>query len=161
MAPPPNLDELLARRIFPGMSPAESRILRAWMQNHGAEWDELDVEARLGPGKILSPHFDEKMRRDWEQRTRARPDCVAKRAPDRVLIVEAKEQATSEAVWQVNGYRDLYRAEAPLARLETLIVCSAADPAAVIVARGQGVRIIQYAIPAEDPLAPGVEAPPA
>jgi len=160
MPPPPNLEELLARRIYPGMSQAESRILRSWIQNHGAEWDAIDVEARLGAGVLLSPHFDQKFRKDWERRTKARPDAIATRAPDLVLIIEAKEQATSEAVWQVLGYRDLYRAEYPLARIQTLIVCAEAHPTAVAVAAGQSVRILQYAIPPEAPLAPGVEAPP-
>jgi hypothetical protein len=161
MAPPPNLDDLLARRIFPGMSARESRILRSWIVNHGAEWDELDVEPRVGAGVLLPPHFDEKFRADWERRTRARPDCIAKRAPDVVLIVEAKELATSEAIWQVNGYRDLYRAEFPSARISTLVICEAAHGTAKAVAVSQQVQIIQYLIPEEAPLAPGAEAPPA
>lgn len=161
MAPPPNLDELLARRIYPGMSIAESRITRAWIASHGAEWDTLDVEARLGAGKLLAPHFDQKFREDWERRTRARPDLIATRAPDVVLILEAKELATSEAVWQVLGYRDLYRAEFPDRRISTLIVCGEAHPTAVAVAAGQGVQVIRYTIPPDEPLAPGVEAPPA
>jgi hypothetical protein len=159
MAPPPNLPALLETAIFPGMSAAESRILRAWMAAHGHEWDALDVEARLGAGKLLSPHFDAKMRADWEQRTRARPDCVAKRAPNRVLILEAKEQATSEAVWQVLGYRDLYRAEFVGDIVSTCIVCQEAHPTAVSVATGQGVQVIRYDIPPNEPLAVGTEAP--
>lgn len=159
MAPPPNLADLLARRIYPGMSQAESRILRSWIGNHGAEWDAINVEPRLGAGVLLSPHYDQKFRADWEQRTRARPDCIATRAPDQALIIEAKEQATSEAVWQVLAYRDLYRAEFPAARILTLIVCAEAHPTAVAVAVGQGVRIVRYLIPPDEPLAPGAEAP--
>jgi hypothetical protein len=161
MSPPHNLEDLLARHIYPGMSQAESRILRSWIANHGAEWDAIDVEPRLGAGVLLPPHFEEKFRQDWERRTRARPDCIATRAPDLALIVEAKELATSEAVWQVLGYRDLYRAEFPLARIATLIVCAEAHPTAVAVAGNQHVRILKYAIPPEAPLAPGVEVPPA
>src|ERR671913_450448 len=131
MAPPPNLDALLETRIYPGMSMAESRILRSWIARHGAE---------------------------WERRTRARPDAICTRLPNVALIIEAKEQATSEAVWQVLGYADLYRAEEPRAELRTLIVCAEAHPTAVSVARGRGVQILKYLIPPEEPLAPGTEA---
>lgn len=157
--PPPNLAELLARRIFPGMSRAETRILQAWMTNHGATWDTLDVEGRLGAGKLLAPHYSEKERNDWYQRTRARPDCIARRAPNLALIVEAKEFATSEAIWQVNGYRDLYKAEFPNDQVATCVVCADAHPTAVAVAASQGVQIIRYVMPPDEPLAPGVEAP--
>ena len=142
------------------MSMAESRILRSWIARHGAEWDTIDVEARLGAGKLLSPHYDEKFRADWERRTRARPDAVCTRLPNVALIIEAKEQATSEAVWQVLGYADLYRAEEPRADLRTLIVCAEAHPTAVAVARGRGVQILQYLIPPDEPLAAGTEAAP-
>jgi len=160
MAPPSDLEALRARRIFPGMSARESRILRSWLAAHGAEWDAIDVEARLGAGKLLAPHFDPKFRADWEQRTRARPDAIATRAPNRAVIVEAKELATSEAVWQVQGYRDLYVAEFPSHEVSTLIICEEAHPTAVAIARSQGVQIIRYEIPPEEPLADGEEAPP-
>lgn len=158
MAPPANLAELLETRIYPGMSIAESRILRSWIAHHGSEWDAIDVEPRLGAGRLLSPHFDQKFREDWERRTRARPDAICTRAPNVALIIEAKEQATSEAVWQVLGYADLYRAEFPTALLTTLIVCADAHPTAVSVARGRGVAILRYDLPPEAPLAPGEEA---
>jgi hypothetical protein len=159
MAPPPNLAELLERRIFPGMSQRETRILQSWMTLHGREWDTLDVEARLGAGKLLNPHIaSAKERADWYQRTRARPDCIAKRGTV-ALIVEAKEQATSEAIWQVNGYRDLYRAEFPNDQVTTCVVCEEAHPTAVAVGASQGVQILRYAIPADEPLQPGGETP--
>lgn len=159
MPPPPNLADLLATRIYPGMSAAESRILRSWIARHGAEWDTIEVEARLGTGILLPPHFDPKFREDWERRTRARPDAICTRLPAVALIIEAKELATNEAVWQVLGYADLYRAEHPRAVLSTLIVCAEAHPTAVQVASGRGVQILRYLIPPEAPLAPGEEAP--
>jgi hypothetical protein len=158
MPPPPNLAALLETKIFPGMSAGESKILRAWIASHGNEWDSLDVEARLGAGKLLPPHHDEKFRADWEQRTRARPDLIAKRAPNQAAIVEAKEQATSEAIWQVLGYRDLYVAEFPQHQVQPIVVCEEAHPTAVAVAKGQNVTIYIYDFPPELPAAPGTEA---
>ena len=161
MPPPPNLADLLETKIFPGMSLRESRILRAWIANHGAEWDVLDVEPRLGAGVLLPPHYDDKFRADWLQRTRARPDLIAKRAPNRALIVEAKEYLTNEGIWQVKAYGDLYRVEFPGDALSLAVVCEGAHPTAVSIAAGQGVQILRYDIPEEAPLAPGTEAPPA
>lgn len=159
MPPPPDLADLLARRIFPGMSQRETRILKSWMSAHGAEWDSLDVEGRLGAGKLLAPHYSEKERRDWERRTRARPDCICRRAPNRALIIEAKEFCTNEGIWQVRSYGDLYKVEFPTDGLELLVVCEDAHPTAIAIAPGQGVRILRYVIPPEEPLQPGVEAP--
>ena len=157
--PPPNLADLLERRSFPGMTARETRILQSWLALHGNEWDSIDVEARLGAGVLLNPHqWSEKERRDWYERTRARPDCIAKRGST-ALIVEAKEFATSEAIWQVQGYRDLYRAEFPDDAVTTLVVCEDAHPTAVAVAAGQGVTILRYRIPPDEPLATGAEAP--
>lgn len=141
MAPPPNLEQLLGRTHFPGMTLGESRLVRAYLERHAAEWDEADVEARLGPGTSLeSPHADEKARRDWSERTRARPDVVLRSGP-RVKIVEAKEHATNEGVWQVLSYRDLYRAEHPDHQVTCVIVAESHAPAAAALAKTQGVEM--------------------
>lgn len=144
MPPPENLEQLLAARIYPGMTAAETRLVKAYLRKHGADWDVADVEARLGAGVLLAPHIaDEKARADWERRTKARPDLLLRRA-DRVAILEAKEQLTNEGVWQVLGYRDLYLAEFPTARVECYAACEAATPTAVQLARAQGVTVYRY-----------------
>lgn len=158
MPPPPNLAALLETAIFPGMSARESRILRAWMVHHGAEWDSLDVMPRVGKGVELNPHqFDDKFRADWEKRTRARPDCIGTRV-GRALIIEAKEHATNEAIWQVQSYAVLYRAEHPGETVSTCVVCESAHATAVAIATSQGVQLLKYDIPPDEPLAPGTEA---
>jgi hypothetical protein len=144
MAPPPNLDELLNTRIFPGMTAPESRLIRAFLQVQGRTWDTASVTTRVGQGVILPPHItDQKAREDWERRTKARPDLVLQSGP-RVAIVEAKEQATNEAIWQVLGYRDLYVAEHPGVTVQPIVVCEAATPTAVELARGQKVQMFTY-----------------
>jgi hypothetical protein len=160
MPPPPNLNELLDARIYPGMTAAETRILREWIRNHGAAYDTLDVEARLGAGTLLPPHYSPKEREDWLKRTKARPDLIATRGPNFVAIVEAKEQLTNEGIWQVLSYRDLYNAEFPQARVQPMVACVAATPTAVALARSQRVQVWLYEFPVDQPLAPGAEAPP-
>lgn len=159
MAPPANLAELLNTRIFPAMTAPESRLVRAYLQRHGAEWDEASVTTRVGPGVILPPHItDQKARADWEQRTRARPDLVLRSGP-RAAIVEAKEQATNEAIWQVLSYRDLYRAEFPNVEVLPIVICETATPTAVQLAGSMGVQMIEYGFEAPAVGAGSIEDP--
>lgn len=155
MPPPPNLPELLEARVYPGMIEPESRILRAFLTKHGAEYDELRFGVRVGPGVVLGEHVPEKDRRDWERRTKARPDCVAIIRPDRATVIEVKEQATLEAVSQVLAYAELYAIEQPGHRVSAAIVAAAATPAARTVAGMRGVAMYLYTLPAAAPLAPG------
>lgn len=142
---PPNLDELLETAGFPGMTAAESRLVRGYLAAHGAEWDEADVEARIGRGVLLPPSYDAKARADWERRTRARPDLIVKRPPSDVAIVEAKEQATNEGVWQVLSYVDLWLADHPAHRVRPIILAEAITPTALELCKRRGVQVLLYA----------------
>src|SRR5574341_1721498 len=157
MAPPSNLAALLETRVYPGMIEPESRLLRAWLTKHGAEYDEIRFDERLGPGAQLPAHVPEKDRRDWERRTKARPDCIAWKAPNEALIVEVKEQATLEAIWQVLAYAELYAVERSRDLVRVAVVAGAATPSARAAAPGRGVALYLYTLPPEAPLAPGEE----
>jgi len=157
MPPPPNLAQLLETRVYPGMIEPESRILRAFIATHGAEYDELLFDERVGPGVVLGDHLPEKDRRDWERRTKARADCIAVTRPDRALVIEVKEQATLEAIWQVLSYAELYAPAHPSHQVRAAIVAAAATPAARVVAGERGVALYLYTLPAAAPLAPGEE----
>ena len=102
------------------------------------------MTTRVGPGVILPPHItDLKARADWERRTKARPDLVLQQG-QLAAIVEAKEEATNEGIWQVLGYRDFYVAEHPNVTVQPIIVCEAITPTAVQLARSQGVQVYVY-----------------
>jgi hypothetical protein len=159
MPPPPNLAALLDTRVYPGMIEPESRLLRAFIAKHGAEYDEFQFEVRVGPGTILGDHIPEKDRRDWERRTMARPDCVAIIHPFRVTIIEVKEQATLETIWQVLAYAELYLPAHPSHQVWAAIVAAAATPAARVLAGVRGVALYLYTVFPALPLAPGQEQP--
>jgi len=106
---------------------------------------------------VLGEHVPEKDRRDWERRTKARPDCVAVTAPDRALLIEVKEQATLESVWQVITYAELYAPEHPSHTVRCALVAAGATPGARSIAGTRGVALFLYALKAEAPLAPGQE----
>jgi len=157
MPPPPNLAELLETRVYHGMIEPESRLLRAFIAAHGAEYDAFVFEERVGPGVMLGEHIPEKDRRNWERRTKARPDCVAVTAPDRALLIEVKEQATLEAMWQVITYAELYAPEHPSHQVRCALVAAGATPGARAIAGMRGVALFLYALNAAAPLAPGQE----
>jgi hypothetical protein len=144
MAPPPNLRELLETAIFPGVTIAESRLMRGYFYFHGAEWDEIDVEPKIGRGTLLPPTYSEKERTDWEKRTRARPDAILKRAPNIVAILEAKEQLTNEGVWQVLAYRDLWLADHSTDQVIPIAIAEGITPTASVLVKSQGVQVFLY-----------------
>jgi len=157
MPPPANLAELLDTRVYPGMIETESRILRAFIRAHGAGYDELRFNERLGEGVILQNPASEKDRRDWERRTKARPDVIAWLAPNVATIVEVKEQATLETIWQVLSYVELYAKSFPGHQARAAIVAGAITLNARELAPSRGVDVFLYTIPASAPLAPGQE----
>lgn len=159
MMPPPNLAELLETRVYPGMIEPESRVLRAFLAKHGAEYDEILFDQRLGPGVELPAHVPEQDRRDWERRTKARPDCIAMKLPSDATIIEVKEQATLEGVWQVLTYAELYAVQFPANRVRVALVAAAATPAARTAAQMRGVDMYLYTMKAAAPLEPGQEQP--
>lgn len=158
MPPPSNLAELLDTRVYPGMIEPESRILRAFIAKHGAEYDEFRFNERVGPGVVLGEHIPEKDRRDWERRTKARPDVIAWREPNQALIIEVKEQATLESIWQVKSYLELYATSFPTHKAVAAIVAATATPAAMTLTQLQGVHMFIYRPKAGDPLAPVEES---
>lgn len=159
MPPPPNLQELLETVNYPGMIPEESRVLRSWIAKHGASFDELRFNERLGPGVQLGDHVPEKDRKDWERRTKARPDMIAVRHPLDAVIVEAKWQATLEAIWQVESYVELYAKDFPGWRARGVIVAADVTPAARVLAPQRGIALFLYKLQPNAPLMPGEEMP--
>lgn len=145
MAPPPNLEQLLATATFPGTTPAESRLVRGFLAKRAGEWDTASVVERIGRGEMLPPTYDPKERADWERRTRARPDLVLTRPPSDVAIVEAKEQITNEGIWQVLGYVDFWRADHPGDRVQPIVIGEAITSTAQQLARARGIQVLLYA----------------
>lgn len=158
MPPPSNLAELLDTRNYPGMIPDESRILRAFLAKHGAEYDEIRFNERLGQGVILQNPASEKDRVDWERRTKARPDAIAWHAPNEATIIEAKQQATLETIWQVLSYLELYAGAFQSHKVHAIVVCEGATPNAITLAKARQVQMYIYTFEPARPLEPGAEA---
>ena len=134
----------LARTVYPGMIESESRVLRQFVLHHGSEYDELRFNVRIGEGVDARSFVSVDAARAYEQLTKARPDTIAFRHPDQATIVEAKDVWTNEAVWQLLGYRDLYRGAFPDHRVALVGIAAAALPTAINLSRMNGIRVLVY-----------------
>ena len=88
--PRAELDRLTNRTSLPGVDPTEVRVLREYIRRHGAEYDELRFNVRVGDGAELVGDYTDKFRADWRTRTKMRLDCVGWTAPSSTTLIEAK-----------------------------------------------------------------------
>lgn len=108
MPPPPDLALLLAQIQYPGMTWVESRITEAWLRAHGAEFDAIDFNVRLGAGVDPGAGYDDSTRRQAQLVTQKRADIIAT-VPGFATIVEVKVRVGLPVIGQLIGYRELYR----------------------------------------------------
>lgn len=137
-------ERLLRMENYPGMIPAESRVLRQFIRAHGARFDEFRFNVRIGEGVDPGPNIEIGLRRAWQQITKARPDTVAYKHPHDATLIEVKEAFTNEAVWQLLAYRDLYMAAFPNDRVRLVGVAQLAPPTARALASSQGIAVVLY-----------------
>lgn len=138
---------LLRMENYPGMIPAESRVLRQFIHHQGGRFDEFRFNVRIGDGVTTTEDVDPKLAAAWEQITKARPDSVAFKHPNDATIVEVKEAFTNEAVWQLLAYRDLYVKAFPDHTVRLAGVAQLATPTARILAAAQGIALFLYKFP--------------
>lgn len=140
-------DRLLGMAVYPGMVPEESRVLRQYIRRHGDGVAEWRFNVRIGEGVQLPADADDALRKSWEALTKARTDVVAFRPPNAATIVEAKDHWTNEAVWQLLGYRDLYKDTFPLHVVTLHGVARTASPTSKALARKAGITLYLYDLP--------------
>jgi len=155
--PRAELIRLTERTSYPTIDRYEWRALREYLRRHGAEYDELRFDVRIGIGVKLEGEYSDKFKADWERRTKMKPDCIGFIVPDRATIIETKVQWTNGAVWQILSYRDHYQIDFPGHTVATIGVCESATPSALALSTARGIVLYRYEFPANDPLAPGAE----
>jgi len=155
--PRAELNRLTDRTGYPGINQEEWRSLREYIRRHGTEYDELRFNVRIGIGITLQGDYTEKFVKDWEERTKMRPDCIGFVYPNVATIIEAKVQWTNHAVWQVSDYRDRYQHDHPGDVVHVIGVAEAYTENARQLSSDKGIKLFIYAFPPEDPLAGGTE----
>lgn len=103
---------LLDQTQYPSMTANESQIARAWIKEHGREFDDVDFNVRLGTSLELGEGFSAATRAQAAILSQKRADIIAYRA-DGVAIIEVKLRVSLGALGQLLGYSVLYRSEFP------------------------------------------------
>lgn len=147
------LYRLVDRVSLPGINPDEVPVTREWIRRYGRDYDEIRFNVRVGVGIRLEGPYPQKLKDDWFERTRLKPDWIAWTAPRFATIGEAKVQWLNDAVWQLLHYRDLYQREFPEHDVRLVGVCQAYTPQAAQLASDSGIRLHVYGFPGDLPLA--------
>lgn len=139
--PPPNLGQLLVQIQYPGMSFVESEVTRAWLNQRGTQYDEINFNVRLGAGVDPGEEYNEETRRMAELVTQKRADIVA-RVGDQVDVIEVKVRVSFGAMGQLIGYRDLWQRDHPDLPVRHLVAIGrSVVPDAADIIEGQGIKI--------------------
>jgi len=125
MPPPINLGLLLSQIQLPGLTYVESDIAKAWLNAHGAEYDHIWFNPRLGEGTDPGEEYTDEIRRMSILITQKRADIVA-RIGDQVDIIEVKVRVAFGALGQLLGYRTLWRIAHPELPIRRLIAIARA-----------------------------------
>lgn len=140
-------DRLVRMTVYPGMDPAESRVLRQFIRRRGEQFVEWRFNVRLGAGEEPPADVDAATRAAWRELTKARTDCVAMRGPTSATIIEAKDVWGNDAVWQLRGYRDLYLETFPSHRVDLVGVARDASSTARKLAASSEITLYVYDLP--------------
>jgi hypothetical protein len=139
--PPRNLGQLLVQIQYPGMTFVESEIARAWLNRHGAEYDEVLFNVRVGEGVDPGEEYAAEIREMAVKLTQKRADIMA-RAGDQVDLIEVKVRIAFPVIGQLVGYRALWQRqhpELPVRRL--LAIGRSVVPDAADIIESQGIQI--------------------
>ncbi|MGC9969441.1 MAG: hypothetical protein ABSE56_02505 [Bryobacteraceae bacterium] len=120
MPPPANLGLLLSQIQLPGLTYVESDIAKAWLNAHGAEYDQIDFNVRLGEGTDPGEEYTQEVRNMSVLITQKRADIVA-RIGGQADIIEVKVRVAFGALGQLLGYRTLWRIAHPELPVRSLI----------------------------------------
>jgi hypothetical protein len=105
--PIPNLEKYLVQIAYPGDTPRESNILRAWLYDHGLEFDSIEFNVRLGEGANYAGQADPVAVETFRGNTKLRADAIVYR-DGRATIIEVKTRALGDGMGQLLLYRMAY-----------------------------------------------------
>lgn len=102
-----NFDRILGQISYPGDTPGESNLLRAWLREHGPKFDRIEWDVRMGEGATPPPDLAEDAALQMRRGTMLRADCIVWTG-DYATIVEVKKRGLPNAMGQLHAYRMLY-----------------------------------------------------
>lgn len=163
--PTPGLPQRMQsdRLKFPGMTPAEILVLKAWLKINEAQFDRFDYNVRIGPDYVSPTPLTPDVQRNANLLHKLRLDAVGWRGVDNALlpkliespseiyklfpqalavIIDAKRRATTGHVGQLINYRDVWVSENPQnAPPDLVLACATYQPALVPSALAHNIQV--------------------
>lgn len=139
------LSQLIRQEKYPQMTATESIITRQWIIKHGAEFDAIDFNHRVGNSVELGPEFDDTTRRQAQLLSQKRLDILACSGTE-VTIVEVKVRVALGALGQLLGYQLLWKQDHPettAVHLVAIAYDALVDVEAVLQAYGVDVELFR------------------
>lgn len=149
--PLPGFDSILAQIAYPGDTPAESNLLRAWLKDHGPKFDSIEWDVRLGEGVTPPPDLDPVYQEVMRRGTQLRADCIV-HVDIYATIVEVKKRGGANAMGQLLAYRLLWMAMHPQ-RPEPYMVLVTSSVTAEVKLILEAHRITTYVVAPLEPIA--------
>lgn len=146
-----NFDSLLKQIAYPGDTPAESNLLRAWLKDHGRDFDRAEFDVRLGNGATPPADADDELKDMMRRGTQLRADCILY-LDQNAVIVEVKRRGGGGAMGQLLTYRTLYMAmhpERPAPSMQLVTQSITEEVAAIFEAHGASVAVVEPMEPIE------------
>ena len=114
------LNNLLVQMRYTGMPKAETDITRAWIRKHGADYDTIEFNVRLGQGPEIQPGIDPATAQQFSKIGRKRVDIVAT-VHGKVDLLEVKPSMSFSGVGQLLGYFHLWQQTYPAVPVRRLV----------------------------------------
>jgi hypothetical protein len=95
------------RHKYPGMSPREVLIYKAWLRLHQTAYDRFDYNVLVGNGTDPGVAFPQVYRDQYIRNTQKRMDIVAYKG-QQPFILEVKDRATASSMSQLLTYKALW-----------------------------------------------------
>ena len=117
----PDPDLILRQIAYPGDTPPESNLLRAYLAPRLTMFDRIEFDVRLGEGATPPPGWEQKHQDQFRRGTMLRADCICYEG-ENAVIVEVKKRGTAGAMGQLLSYRSLYMAAHPQRPEPTMVL---------------------------------------
>jgi hypothetical protein len=135
---------LLLRSFYPERTDRESRVIRDYLINHGAEFDRFTFSAHIGQGAVPDPTLPLRLQKQIAYVSQKRIDGLFW-SGSQPTIIEVKYLVTPASLGQILAYRLLLREELPDAPEPQLVVIGAAgDPETIRILNAHGITVYIY-----------------
>lgn len=145
MLPEAERTELLTLSRYPGRFPGEHEVIADWLPDAVTRYERIAFNVHLGQGAQPPAGLQEPWRTEAIRGTQKRADIVAW-LPEGVVIIEAKNRATSDALGQLIAYRALWlegNPNVPVVALEVICRRINADDLYAFLTSGITVKVFE------------------